>query len=196
MCSGADVVSHVDAPQLGAVQLVTVEYRGAGEASMCIVGLRAGLPFHDQFVFAVRVHVGSRAVVGRVMVIHVMEGAVGGAVEAELHEHVRPRGDGVGGVHRYPVVFGHDAVGGGPAALGVEVVGRAVDVAFHHRPVFDDVKGRVVVIGVEHAPAHQVAAPRGALRYGHHAACQLFGSPFCVVRAAWSGGQQQGCHAY
>ena len=66
--SGTNVFTQIDSPQLGSIQLVAVEIHLSGDAVVGII-LRVGrVPFHDDFVFAIAIHIAHATVVGRISV--------------------------------------------------------------------------------------------------------------------------------
>ena len=69
MCSGADIPSEVDAPQLRAVEAVTVEDHVAGVSVVGIVVRVGRFPFQYQLVVAVTLHVSHATVVRRVGIL-------------------------------------------------------------------------------------------------------------------------------
>ncbi len=201
--SGADVLAQVDAPELGAIQLVAVEEHFAGIAVVGIVVGVGRVPFQDDFILAVAVHVAHTTVVGAVGI----GSAVGSGSALRTVEGQRPVkvGPGLHGLRHLPwrrrihlglLLVGNDAVAAVGSALRVGVVGdgqlRGNDssVALH-------VEAHRRAVRSEHPPTEEHALVLG--RQCHHATVQFLhlrhrGLPLVSHWGSRMSGHRQNCH--
>ena len=68
MGTGTDVLSEIDAPQLFAVQAVTIYQNFAGIAVVGVVVRVARVPFQDDFIFSISVYIAYGSIIGRINV--------------------------------------------------------------------------------------------------------------------------------
>ena len=66
VCTAPDVRSHVDTPEERTIHPVTVEERIARKPIMCIVVCIGGVPFQEDLIFPVAVHITHTGIVGRI----------------------------------------------------------------------------------------------------------------------------------
>ena len=69
MCSGTDILSKVYTPQFRAVESIAVNQSGTGETVMGVVVRVSGIPFQDDLVLAVTVHIPYARIIGGIEVL-------------------------------------------------------------------------------------------------------------------------------
>ncbi len=202
VCPRTYVSSEVDAPQACAVQAIAIHVDGRGHPGLRVVVCVAGLPFQDDLILAVTIHIGHRGVVGRVGHGHLAQRlgrrlphgvACGIAYGAARHLPPGPQGHAVGG-GGWREGYAEIAVGGvgrqgeravmataahgigGCAGQGglIHKAGAAPLQRLRVEPhaIAVDVKALAGLVGGQRAPRHD-DLPAAAI--GHHAAPQPLG---------------------
>ena len=94
MGAGTDVLAQVDAPEFSAVKFQTIDDNVAGIAIVRVVmGIRR-IPFQEQLILSVAIHIAHRTVVGPVLIgASVWCVAAFRTVEWDRAIEVLPRGD-------------------------------------------------------------------------------------------------------
>ena len=116
---GTDVLSQVDTPELGAVELVGIEVDIARLATDGVILKVGGLPADYQFVVAVAVEVGHRPVVGEIVVA----GLRGRTVEPDVLIDITPPRHGGRSLDDLTILLHHYLI------LAVVRAARRADVA-------------------------------------------------------------------
>ena len=191
----ADIAAQVDAPQALAAELEAVDVDLAGVAVVGVVVGVGRIPFQEDLVFAVTIHVADRAVVG----------GIGGTLTVghrAVQRDVEGDGDvtfrGAGGQHE---AAGLACAGGRPHLIGGR---RRGGVAVHEEghvgdglvvdldAVAEDVELDVRGILGQVAPGHEHLG--GTLADGDHAAAQVFHLQLAEVIGRL-GGRREGAQA-
>ena len=191
MRAGTDIGAEINAPEPRAVQFVAVQIRVTGEAALRIVLRVGGIPFDDDFVFTVAVHVADAAIIGVVSVRAAGIGAVSGGGfgaagrrrerDVEILLRGRAGNKRVGHAHRLRNTaddgFDEIGIGDGEVRRRVHVV-RGVGEQRGVQLVRDAGRDAVKVeAGVVRVVAEQTPADinlRGARPHGDHAAPEIF----------------------
>ena len=120
MGTGTDVLTKIDTPQFGAIQLIAVYHHVTCPfirpcVSMTVILGVAWIPFYKQLILAIAVHITYTAVVGRVAIFEILDvGGIGRTVELDALVIVAPGCDDSRGIYGYAVHLSHhlDFVGG------------------------------------------------------------------------------------
>ena len=184
--TGPDVRPQADAPQFRAVEFVAVDEHHVGDAALRIVLRRAGIPFHEQFVFAVTVNIAHTHIVGA---IGAALGTCLRTVEGQfLVEHL-PWLHGLGGLGDVAVHSGDDLVLRRRLAAGILVVGLGQPRG-DGLPVAQQVEGGCgLVVGAEETPTDEVLIQH--VGYGHQSPVQFL--QLAPGRNLCARCQHQGC---
>ena len=131
MRAGADVVAEVDTPLACTVKLITVEIGGARKPVMGVVMRVRGVPFEDDFVFAVTVDIAYRSIVGRIE-IFLAEGVASQRGTVDRNVYISQRCVGRKGIRGFCLAFHRLYSVLGSAFTGI-VVGEECGFAYRLR---------------------------------------------------------------
>ena len=172
-----DVLPQVDAPEFLATEFVTIEDDITRIAVVRVVVRVGRIPFQDDFILAIAIHIPHTTVVGRIGI-----GATIGsrsslwAVNRQRLVEVCPRfhflrhltrGDSIRLGH---LLIGYDAVSMGRRAILIGIVG-SLDMGSDDLAVSFHIKANVLAIGAQHTPTHEDALT--LRRQSHNTSIQM-----------------------
>ena len=178
--TGTDVLPQVYAPEqlrraiaggtVAPVHLVAVDDDIARDTVLRVVFRVGRIPFQEQFILSVAVHIAYAHVVGTVGVGSAAGRAAGGSVQLYGLVGLAPGGDLGRGLHFLTVDLGDYLIGRSGLARLVGVVG-GIEVGGDPAAVAVEVEGRcALVVSAQETPTDEVA---GTGRQGYQAAVQF-----------------------
>ena len=110
VCSSSDVSSQIDTPQLSAVKFVAVDNHVSRDTALRIVLGVGRVPFYEEFILSVAIHVAHTHVIGRVGIGSSVESAASRTVEFQRQIDLLPRRDSLRCIDRHTIHLGHHLV--------------------------------------------------------------------------------------
>ena len=175
--TGTDVLTQIDAPELGAIQFVAIQDDIARIAIVRIIMGVTWIPFQNQFIFSIAIHIAHAAIVWGIDVTpSIGSDTTFRTVDRHRSIQIRPR---LYRLRYFPIcrsihlgffLIGDDAIGMECRTFGICIVG-SLDVMGDNLSVSLHIEAYVLAIGTQHAPADEDTL--AGSRQCHHATVEF-----------------------